>query len=110
MDATYKEAALRAAQKKLTERVAQKGKAVIVHEIRGRITKQAEGEVEKARNALRRAEGEVEKARNALRRAEIAAEKKAKVEINAQKKIKKALFKRVKAYLKARPQLAKSLT
>lgn len=67
-----------------------------MHEVREKIAK--------------RAEDEVEKARNALRRAEIAAEKKEKAEVNAQKKTKKALFKEVKEYLKARPQLAKSLT
>ncbi len=44
------------------------------------------------------------------RQAEIAAEKKAKAEINAQKRTKKALFQELKAYLKARPQLAKSPT
>ncbi len=96
LDAAYKEAAARVAQKKLTGRVAKKGGVITVCEIRGRITKKAEDEVEKARNALRRAE--------------IAAEKKAKAEINAQKRTKKTLFKKVKAYLKARPQLAKSLT
>ncbi len=96
MDATYKEEAASAARKKLIGRVAQKGGVVIVHEIRGRITKQAEDEVEKARNSLRQAE--------------IAVEKKAKAEINAQKRTKKALFKEVKAYLKARSQLPKSLT
>ncbi len=46
--ATYKEAAANSAQKKLTGRVAQKGGVVTVHEIRRRITKQAEDEVEKA--------------------------------------------------------------
>ena len=67
-------------EKKLTGRVAQKGGVITVREIRGRITKRA-------------------------------AEKKAKAEINTRKKrTKKALFKEVKAYLKARPQLAKSLT
>ena len=97
LDATYKEAAARAARKKLTGRVAQKGGVITVREVRGRITK--------------RAEDEVEKARNALKRAGIAAEKKAKAGgINARKRTKKALFKEVKAYLKARPQLATSLT
>ncbi len=96
LDATYKEGAARAAQKKLTGRVAQKGGVITVREVRGKIAK--------------RAEDEVKKARNALRRAEIAAEKKEKAEVNARKRTKKALFKEVKAYLKARPQLAKSLT
>lgn len=67
-----------------------------MQEIRGRI--------------IKRAKDEVEKARNALRQAEIITEKQEKVEINAQKKTKKTLFKEVKAYLNARPQLAKSLT
>ncbi len=96
LDATYKGAEARATQKKLTGRVAQKGGVVTMREIRGRITK--------------RAEDEVGKTKNALRRAEIAAEKKAKAEINAQKRTKKALFKEVKEYLKVGPQLAKSLT
>ena len=60
LDATY-EAAARAARKKLTGRVAQKGGGIIVREIRGRIAKRAEDEVEKARNALRRAEIAAEK-------------------------------------------------
>ncbi|MCJ1349797.1 hypothetical protein MMC31_008038 [Peltigera leucophlebia] len=96
LDATFKEAPARAARKKLTGRVAQKGRVIILREVRGRITK--------------RAEDEVEKARNAVRRAEIAAGKKEKAEIIAQKRTKKALFKEVKAYLEARPQLPKSLT
>ncbi|MCJ1347006.1 hypothetical protein MMC31_005226 [Peltigera leucophlebia] len=96
LDATYKEAAARAAQKRLTGRIAQKGGVITMREIKGRITKQAKDEVQKARNALRRAE--------------IATEKKAKARINARKGTRKALFKEVKAYLKARSQLAKSLT
>ncbi len=84
LDATYKEAAACAAQKKLTGRVAKKEGMFIMREIRGRITK--------------RAEDEVEKARNALRQAEIAAEKKAKAEINVQKRTKKASLQEVKAY------------
>ena len=96
LNATYKKAAAHAAQKKFTGRVAQKGRVVIIREIRGRITKQAENKVKKAKNALRGAE--------------IAIEKKEKAEIKAQKRTKKALFKKVKAYLKTRPQLGKSLT
>ncbi len=78
LDATYKEAAANAARKKITGRAAQKERVITVREIRGRTTK----------------------------RAEIAAEKKAKAEINARKRTKKALFKVVKAW----PQLAKLLT
>lgn len=96
LDTTYKEAVAHVARKKLTGRVVQKEGMVTRREIRGKITK--------------RAEDKVEKARNALRRAKIATKKKEKAEINTQKRTKKALFKEVKAYLKARPQLAKSLT
>lgn len=67
-----------------------------IYEIRGKITK--------------RAKDEVEKVRNALKQAEIAAKKKEKAKINNQKRAKKTLFKEVKAYLKAKSQLAKSLT
>lgn len=56
------DAAARAARKKLTGPAAQKGGGIIVREIRGRIAKRAEDEVEKARNALRRAEIAAEKA------------------------------------------------
>ena len=80
LDATYKEAAARAAQNKTTERVAQKGGVITVREVRGKIAK--------------RAEDEVEKARNALRQAEIAAERKEKAEINARKKTKKLCSKK----------------
>ena len=48
--------------KKLTGPAAKKGGGIIVREIRGRIAKRAEDEVEKARNALRRAEIAAEKA------------------------------------------------
>ena len=87
LDATYKEAAARAARQKLTGRVTQKRGVITVREVRGEIVK--------------RAEDEFEKGRNALRRAKIAAEKKEKAEVNARKKTKKTLFKKVKAYLKA---------
>lgn len=80
LDIAYKEAAAaRAARKKkVTGQIAQKGDVIIVREVRGRIAKQAEDEVEKARNALRRAE--------------IAAEKKEKAEVNARKKRQKKLY------------------
>ncbi len=74
--------------KEITRPVAQKKRVITLREIRGKTTK--------------RAEDEAEKAKNALRRAGIAAEKKAKAEINTQKKTKNALFKVVKTYLKAR--------
>ena len=67
-----------------------------MHKVRGKITKQGEDEVKKEKNALRQAE--------------IAAEKKEKAKVNTEKKTKKALFKEVKAYSKARSQLAKLLT
>ncbi len=70
LDATYKEAAANAARKKITGRGAKKEMVITVSEIRGRTTK----------------------------RAEIAAEKKAKAEVNAGKRRKKALFKVVKAW------------
>ncbi len=65
-------------------------------EIKERTTKQAGDEVENTRNALRQAE--------------IAVEKKAKAEINAEKKTKKAWFKEFKAYLKVKLLLATSFT
>ncbi len=61
VDATYKEAAAPAARKKLTGWVAQKGGVITVREVRGKIAKRAEDEVEKARSALRRAEIAAEK-------------------------------------------------
>ncbi len=76
-------------QKKITKRAEQKKTGITLLEIQERTTKQAEDEGEKARNALRQPEIDVEK--------------KAKTEITVQKRTKKAWFKEIKAYLKARP-------
>ena len=76
-------------QNKITKRAEQKKAVITLLEIKERTTKQAEDKGEKARNALRQPEIDVEK--------------KAKAEITAQKRTKKAWFKEIKAYLKARP-------
>ncbi len=57
----------------------------------------------------KRAENEVERARRALDRAEAAELKKENARIAAQKKLRKQLYKELKAYLKARPALANLL-
>ena len=95
LNAIYKEKAARTAQKTIPRLAAQKRRVITLLEIRGRTIKQAENNVEKTRNALRQTE--------------IAVEKKAKAKINIRKKTKKAWFKDVKVYLKARSWLATSL-
>ncbi len=94
LNAIYKEEAALAAQKEIIKQAEQKRAVITLLEIRERTTKWAEDEVEKTRNALRQAE--------------IAAEKKAKAEINAQKRTNKTWFKEVKVNLKARPRLRTS--
>ena len=95
LEITYSEAIARAARKKLTGRVAQKGGVITVRDVRAKVTKRAESEVEKARRALDRAEAAELKKENAR--------------ITAQKKLRKQLHKELKAYLKARPALANLL-
>ena len=95
LEITHREAIARAARRKLTGRVAQKGGVITVRDVSAKITKRAETEVEKAMRALDRAEAvELEK-ENAR--------------IAAQKKLWKQLHRELKAYLKARPTLANLL-
>ena len=58
---------------------------------------------------MKRTETEVEKARKVLDRAEAVELKKENVKIAAYQKLRKQLHKELKAYLKARPALAKLL-
>ena len=95
LEITYIEAIARAARKKLTGRVAQKGGVITVRDVRAKVTKRAETEVEKARKVLDRAEAAELKKENAR--------------IAAHKKLRKQLHKELKAYLKSRPALAKLL-
>ncbi len=95
LEITYSEAIARAACKKLTGRVAQKKEVINVRDVRAKVTKQAESEVEKAKMALDRAEAEELKKENAR--------------IAAQKKLQKQPHKKLKAYLKAWPALANLL-
>ena len=76
-------------------KVAQKGGVITVRDVRAKITKRAETEVEKARRALERAEA-----------AEL---KKENSRIAAHKKLWKQLHKELKAYLKVRPASANLL-
>lgn len=78
--------------KKLTEWVAQKGGVISVREVKGRIAK--------------RAEDEVEKARDALRKAEIAVKGKEKRGLMLEKR-PKSFVQKLKAYLMARTQLGR---
>ena len=93
LEITYSEAIACATRKKLTGRVAQKGGVITVRDIQAKVTKRAENEVEKARKALDRAEAAELKKENA--------------KIAAHKKLRKQLHKELRAYLKARPALAK---
>ena len=95
LEITHREAIARAARKKLTGRVAQKGGVITVRDVRAKVTKRVETEVEKARRALERAEAAELKKENAR--------------IAAHKKLWKQLHKELKAYLKARPALANLL-
>ena len=95
LEITHREAIARAARKKLTGRVAQKGGVITVRDVRAKVTKRVETEVEKARKALDRAEAAELKKENAR--------------ITAHKKLRKQLHKELKAYLKARPVLANLL-
>ena len=72
LEITHREAIARAARKKLTGRVAQKGGVITVRDVRAKVTKRAETEVEKARRALERAEAAELKKENSM----IAAHKK----------------------------------
>ena len=95
LEITHREAIARAARKKLTGRVAQNGGVITVRDMRAKITKRVETEVEKAKRALDRAEAAELKNENAR--------------IAAQKKLWKQLHRELKAYLKARPALANLL-
>ena len=86
---------LLAAREKLTGRVAQKGGVITVRDVRAKVTKRAETEVEKAKEALDQAEVAELKKENAM--------------IAAQKKLRNQLHKELKAYLKARPALTNLL-
>ena len=66
LEITHREAIARAARKKLTGRVAQKGGVITaVRDMRAKVTKRVEIEVEKARGALERAEAVELKKENA---------------------------------------------
>ena len=95
LEITHREAIARAARKKLTGRVSQKGGVITVRDVRAKVTKRVETEVEKARRALERAEAAELKKENAR--------------IAAHEKLWKQLHKELKAYLKARPALANLL-
>ena len=56
LEITHCEAITRAARKKLTGRVVQKGGVITVRDVRAKVTRKEETEVEKARKALERAE------------------------------------------------------
>ena len=81
--------------KKLTKRVAQKGRVITGRDVCAKITKIAETEVEKARRALEQGET-----------AEL---KKENTKIATYKKLWKQLYKKLKAYLKIWPALANLL-
>ena len=84
---THREAIVRAARKKLTERVVQKGGVIKVLDVRAKVTKRVETKVEKARRALEQVEAMELKKENAR--------------IAAHKKLWRQLHKVLKAYLKA---------
>lgn len=65
LEITHREAIARAARRKLTGRVAQKGGVITVRDVRAKVTKREETEVEKARKALERAEAAELKKENA---------------------------------------------
>ena len=96
LEIIHQEAIARAACKKLTGKIAQKGKVILVRDVPARIAK---------RNAT-----EVEKARKALERAEAAEARKEKAWLATQKNLQKQLHKELKAFVKARPALAILLT
>ena len=52
LEITHREAMAQAARKKLTGKIAQKGKVILVRDVRSRIAKRNANEVEKAREAL----------------------------------------------------------
>ncbi len=56
LEITHREAMAQAARKKLTGKIAQKGRIILVQDVRARIAKRNANEVEKARKALERAE------------------------------------------------------
>ena len=53
LEITHREAIARAARKKLTGRVSQKGGVITVRDVRAKVTKRVETEVEKARRGFR---------------------------------------------------------
>ena len=95
LEITNREAIARAALKKITGRVAQKGGVITIRRVRAKVTKRVETEVEKARRACDQGEAAELKKENAR--------------IAAHKKLCKRLHKELKAYLKARPALANLL-
>ena len=86
---------MRAAQKKLTSKVAQKKGVIMVQNVYAKV--------------IRREKTKVEKARKALERAKVAELKKENTKIATHKKLWKQVHKEFKTYLKARPVLGKSL-
>ena len=84
----------RASQKNYRKGCAER-KVITVRDMRAKVTKRAETEVERARKALDRAEAAELKKENAR--------------IAAQKKLQKQLHKEFKVYLKARPALVNLL-
>ena len=56
LEITHREAMAQAARKKLTGKIAQKGRVILVQDVRARIAKRNANVVEKARKALERAE------------------------------------------------------
>ena len=95
LEITHREAIARADRKKLIRNVAQKVGVITVQDVRAKVTKRVETEVEKARRALDRAEAAELKKENAR--------------IAAHKKLWKQVHKKLKAYLKIRPALANLL-
>lgn len=93
MSTTYKNTAWYKAQEIITEWVAKKKGVITACEVGQKITKPVKDGFKKPKNALRRAD--------------TSAKKKIKAEINAWKITKKTLFKEIKVYLKANPQMAK---
>ncbi len=72
LEITYSEVITRAARKKLKGGAARKEKVITVRDVRAKVTKQAESEIEKVRRALYRAEAAELKKKNTR----IAAQKK----------------------------------
>lgn len=87
MQIAHCEAIAQAAWNKLIERVAQKGEVITVQNMHA--------------NVIKRAKTEVEKVRRVLKQAEATELKKKIAKIAAPKKLKKQLYKKLKAYLKA---------